>query len=82
MGTYGSVAFLKDLVGQKLQGATVYSRLSSQVALDSVIGFPTVSRTSMENNLPLDGTSLRVPNEKTSVHTHKPKRNHNVILYL
>ncbi len=68
--TYGIVALLKDLVGQQFQGATVDSRLGGQVALDGVVGFTTVSGTSMENHLPLDGTSLRVPDEHTHTNTH------------
>ncbi len=65
--TYSCVALLKNLVRQQLQGATVNPRLSSQVALDGVVGFPTVSGTSMENHLSLDGTSLRVPDDE---HAH------------
>lgn len=65
--TYSLIALLKDFVGQQFQGATVDSRLCSQVALNGMVGFTTVSGTSMENHLSLDGTSLRVPDE----HTHK-----------
>lgn len=61
--TYSIVALLKDLVGQQLQGATVHTRLSSQVALDGMVGFTTVSWPSVENHLPLDGTCLGVPGE-------------------
>lgn len=53
-------------MGQELQGATVNSGLGRQVALDGVIGFTTVGRTSMENHLPLDGTGFRVPDEATN----------------
>lgn len=58
---------------QQFQGATIDSRLSSQIALDGMVGFTAVSRTSMKYHLPLDGTSLRVPDEHTKTQVVKPR---------
>lgn len=64
--THSIVALLEDLMGQQFQRATIDSRLCSQVALDGMVGFTTISGTSMENHFPLDGTGLRIPDEQRS----------------
>lgn len=64
--THGTVALLKDLMRQQFQGATIDTRFCSEVALDGVIGFSTVGGSSMEDHLPVDGSSLRVPDVHTN----------------
>lgn len=78
--TYGRIGLLKDLVGQQLQRAAVDSRLGSQEALDGMVGFTTVSGTSMENYLPLDDTSLGIPDDHihTNIYTCIQRKTYNI----
>lgn len=65
--THSAVALLKDFVGEKFQGTTVDPRLSRQVALDGMVGFPAVSGSRVKDHLPLDGSGLRVPGINTKL---------------
>lgn len=66
--THCTVALLKDLIGQQLQGATVDTRFGRKVALDGVVGFSTVSGSSVEDHLPVDSSSIRVPDVHTTTY--------------
>jgi len=68
--THLIVGFIKDLMGQEFQWATVNSGLRRKETLDGLVCFAAVGRAGVEDHLSLYSPSLWVPGVHTHTHTH------------